>query len=533
MLRLCMEKIKSFIIRCEESNIGFGLWICTALAIIYIRDSIESLVSTGSFPAVDLFHFLHVPTFFISLLLAIIILLHFFTRTEIIKVSKICLIFFTIIILPVTIDFLTSLVVKRDIVYQYIDENVPQNFINFFNPLFKIPEIPYSLRIEIAVITILSFIYIFLKRNKIFSSLLGAFLVFALCVFYGSIPGILTGGFILFLRALIFVFRFIHPRLDSGKLGGMLDEGVVVIIELLFTLSMVVIWFLRYDIKKFKALLKNLRFTRCFHYIIMVLMGIALYFYDVRERDLFILVRIIGMFCAIFFACQFSAVVNDIFDIDCDRISNKDRPLIIGVLGTNEYLKVGIVYLAFALLFAILVSDSCFIITLVFIALYFIYSVPPFRLKKFFPISSMIIGIQALLALLLGRLSLEKEGTEVSIYPSIAWLMFLVFLLSSNIKDLKDIEGDRHCKFYTLPVIFGEVKARKIIACLVLLSYLIVPVFLYLLFYSHIITIFSLLFGLANYLYIRRQNAQERVIFGIYFIYAFMIILFFLKNIFY
>ena len=369
------------------------------------------------------------------------------------------------------------------------------------------------------------FLQVFLKRKNIFLSLLGTFLVFTLVMFYGSIPGILTNLLVLFFRFLISLSRSIHLHLPS-KLMGIVEEDIIVMTQILFTVILAAIWFLRYDLKKGKALLKNLRFTRSFHYIIMVIMGISLYFYDMRETDVFILIKIMGMLCAIFFACQFSAVVNDIFDIECDRISNKDRPLITGVLDKSEYLKVGVVYLAFALLFAIWVSDTCFMITLVFIAMYFIYSVPPFRLKRFFPISSMIIGIQALLAFLLGQMSLETEGVQTFIYPSILWLIFLAFMLSSNIKDLKDIEGDRHCGVYSLPIIFGEVKARQIIACLVFLSYLIVPLFLYPMFYKSIILILSFLFGLANYFYIKRKNAQEKIIFYIYFMYTFMMLLF-------
>ncbi len=522
-----MDRIKSFVRRCEENNIGFGLWICTALFIIFIRDSVESLVSTGFFPAVSSFHLLHVPIFFISLLLAIILVLHFFSGTEIVKVSRIGLTFFAVIILPVVIDFLLCLVLKREIVYEYITENVGKSFINFFNPFFKIPEVPFSLRIEITIITALSFIYVFFKRNKILLSLLGTFLIFVLCFFYIAIPGILSGAVLGFFRLLISLSQVINLRLGAGLMATV-EEKNVVIIQLLFTLILAFAWFWRYDIKKWRALLKNFRYTRSFHYMLMVIMGLVLCLSGGQKTDMFVLIEMLGMLCAIFFAFQFSVVVNDIFDIDCDRISNKTRPLITGILDKSEYLKIGIVYLAFALLFAFWVSSTCFMITLLFIAVYFIYSIPVFRLKRFFPISSLIIGIQALLAFLLGQLSLERYAGQHFDYPSMQWLVFIVFALSSNVKDLKDIEGDRHCKVYSLPVIFGELKARKIIATLVLSSYLITSLFLYPMFRSSIIAVLALLFGLINYFYIKTKNAREKVIFYIYFVYAFIVLLFFL-----
>jgi len=521
-----MSKLKELINRLEETNIGFGLWICLALCIIFIRDSLESIVAVNAFPLADSFHLFHVPVFYFSLLLSIILLLHFFTKTEIIKVSRACLIFFPIIILPVTIDFLISLAARREIEYGYIIENVGTNFIQFLNPFFKIAAVPLSVRLEIAIITILSFGYIHLKRNKISLSILGAFLIYSLCVLFGSIPGILTGALAGFLRLLIFLSRHIRLSL-SGNLRGVVEEDIVVITQLLLTLLLAVIWFLRYDSKKWKALFDNFRLTRVFHYFLMAILGLTLYFYDVRNTDMFVLIKIAGMLAALFFAFQFSAVVNDIFDVESDRISNKDRPLVAGSLEKSEYLRIGAVYLAFSLLFAFWVSDTCFSITLIFIALYFIYSVPPFRLKRFYPLSSLIIGLEALLAFLLGQLSLETEAAEPSIYPSVLWLVFLAFLLSSNIKDLKDIEGDRQAHIPTLPVMLGEARARTIIAGLVFLSYLIVPLFFYLVFFSYTFMIISIGFGIANFIYIRKQEARERVIFLMYFAYAILLILFF------
>src|SRR4030042_2527503 len=94
-----MSKLKELISDAEETNIGWGLCISLALGIIFIRDSLESIVAVGAFPLADSFHLFHVPVFYFSLLLSIILLLHFFTKTQIQKVSRICLIFFPIIVL--------------------------------------------------------------------------------------------------------------------------------------------------------------------------------------------------------------------------------------------------------------------------------------------------------------------------------------------------------------------------------------------------------------------------------------------------
>ena len=533
-----MNKFKNFITYCEEIKISFGLWIATALSIIFVRDFLETVVVDHSFPFVHPFHLIHVPLFFISVLLAIIVLLHFFSGTDIVKVSKVCLVFFVLIVFPPMIDFCISLTTGSEISYGYIQENVLENFIHALNPFFKIQAVPASVRIEVAMVIILSFIYIFLKRKNIFLSLGGAILVFLTCFLYGALPAIFINLYLFFkpilLGSLQFLNWFFHgpaPKAANTvlKVGeGILDDPSLLVMELFLTLILTFIWFLRYDKNKGEALLKNLRWSRSFHYILMVVMGLWLYFLNTRITDLFIFLKVSGILFAIFFAFQFSVVVNDIFDIECDRITNKDRPLITGILDKNEYLKVGFAYLAFALLFAFFVGDYCFTILLFAIVLSFLYSAPPFRLKRFFPISSALIGLEALVAFLLGQISLEKSGELNFSYLPVWALVFLVFFLSSNIKDLKDIEGDRRCGVYSLPVLVGEVEARKMIACFVFLSYFLVPFFLYRspMFHSSLpLFIFSFFFGLANLFYIVKRDAKEKIIFLLYFIYVFMILL--------
>ncbi|MFH1457809.1 MAG: UbiA family prenyltransferase [Candidatus Omnitrophota bacterium] len=526
------DRFRNFISRLEESRIGFELWIAAALSIIFMRDSLECLVTAGSFPIADLFHLFHVPIFFSSLLLTVILLLHFFSGEEITKVSKVSLIFFAIILLPVLMDFFISLAVKREVVYQYIEEDAGKNFIQFLNPFLRLSQVPFSLRIEVAGITLLSFIYIHLKKSKIFLSLIGAFFVFVSCVLYGAIPAVLTGLISSFFRFLIFLSKFIYLNIPP-KLTGIVDERVVVITQLLFTSVLIAIWYSRYDGEKFRALWRNLRWARVFHYILLVMMGVALYFYDVRETDIFLVIKILGITLAMFFACQFCAVANDIFDTDCDRLSNKDRPLIAGTLEKYEYLRVGFVYLALALCFAVWVSDRCFMVILVFMALYFIYSAPPFRLKRFYPLNPLIIGIEAVLAFLLGQVSLAPTEFLVSFYPSILGLLFAIFFLSSHIKDLKDMEGDKSCQILTLPVMLGVDRGRLVTGGFVLLSYLLAPFLFYSVFTHWFIFVLALVFGTANFVYIRRRDAQERFIFGTYLVFGMTLLSFLIQAVFF
>ena len=203
-----MNKIKKFITACEERKIGFGQWLIAGLAVVLLRTTIEPVVAGGGLPFIHPFYLVHVPLFFVSLLLAVIVLLHFFTKTDIVKVSKLALIFFPVILLPVMIDFFFVLLTRTKVMYCYICYDVGLNFINFFNPFFSIPDFPLTLRLELAVIAVLSFSYIFFKRHNVFISLVGAFFIFGACFFYVAIPGIFV-NFCVFLTLSGFTF-YIH-----------------------------------------------------------------------------------------------------------------------------------------------------------------------------------------------------------------------------------------------------------------------------------------------------------------------------------
>ncbi len=518
-MRKGADKILKFIERYENLAYGFGLWLATALFIIFVRDGIECFISTRHFAFPDAFHLLHVQVFFISLLLFIIIILHFSAKTSIQKVSKICLIPFSIILLPVILDSLAILLTKSKITYGYISDNLWLSLLRFSDPSYPIAELPCSIRLEISLITLISFGYIFLKRRKFIPSFLGAMLIYVICVFYVAIPAVLIEVFKLLAAAITF-FQIKNFPLPEG----VIDENAVVLLQLLATCILALIWLWRYNRNKFLAVLRNMRAARSIHYGLLCLLGVLVYCLRYPLQDLFMLIRAAGAILAVFFAFQFSVVTNDIFDIECDKVSNAQRPLITQILDKNEYLVIGYVYLAFSLLFAFWVNAQCVMITLLFIAFYYLYSAPPLRLKRFFPLSALIIGMQAVFAFAVGNNALVLNEAALSSNANFFWPIFVIFSLASNVKDLKDIEGDKRTGVATLPVLLGNKTGRSVIAFLLFLSYCLVPYFLHYLFPQAKVLVLSICFALISFFYIIRKNAQEKIIFILYFIYTFLLI---------
>ena len=155
-------------------------------------------------------------------------------------------------------------------------------------------------------------------------------------------------------------------------------------------------------------------------------------------------------------------------------------------------------------------------ILLLFEALYLVYSTPPLRLKRFFPINMMIIGLNTLAALLLGYSIFGGVKTADKVPAGFMILVPLGFFLAANIITIKDIAADRQDGGMTLPVLFGEKWGKIVIALLALLSFLLVPLILGI----QQLWLVSILFGMLAGLWVLRKKWQENLFFITYFVYA-------------
>jgi len=162
-------------------------------------------------------------------------------------------------------------------------------------------------------------------------------------------------------------------------------------------------------------------------------------------------------------------ILNNIVDLNLDRINKPARPLPSGRIEINEAKLMCILSFLLALLFSSLINFLSFIIMVIFIFLAYIYSVPPFRLNRHFLGSSIIGGIEysAIPCLLVW----QSMGGELSI------LFFMIFYLlvffGPNIKDFEDIKSEKKLGYKTLPILIG----KKNSAILIIASYLLINSF--------------------------------------------------------
>jgi 4-hydroxybenzoate polyprenyltransferase len=158
--------------------------------------------------------------------------------------------------------------------------------------------------------------------------------------------------------------------------------------------------------------------------------------------------------------------LNQIYDLEIDRINKPKRPLPSGRLSIRSAWAFTFVAYAIALVLAWLVGPDgrheCFWIVLVATLITVLYSVPPFRTKRLGIWANLTIAVPRGVLLKVAGWSAVK--TIVAVEPWYIGGIFGLFLLgASTTKDFADMEGDARGGCRTLPIIYGVRRAAWMI----------------------------------------------------------------------
>jgi 4-hydroxybenzoate polyprenyltransferase len=201
---------------------------------------------------------------------------------------------------------------------------------------------------------------------------------------------------------------------------------------------------------------------------------------------------ILGSLCASFLNAANNAL-NQIYDLEIDRINKPKRPLVTGELSIRQaWIFTWITYALgliptwlvvvhpydslHAKFFAPVSAHQCFFIYLIAFISTFVYSVPALGRTKAHP-----IGANLTIAIPRGCL-LKVAGWTMVASASVGepWFIgsiFMLFLLgAASTKDFSDIEGDRAGGCRTLPIAFGVRRAAAMIAPFFIFPWLLTPV---------------------------------------------------------
>lgn len=162
-----------------------------------------------------------------------------------------------------------------------------------------------------------------------------------------------------------------------------------------------------------------------------------------------------------------SNALNQIYDLDIDRVNKPKRPLPSGRLDLRSAWTFTWIAYAIALTLAWFVEPDgrhqCFWIVLIATAITFLYSVPPFRTKRLGIWANVTIAIPR--GVLLKVAGWSSVKTVFGLEPWYIGAIFGLFLLgASTTKDFADMEGDARGGCRTLPIIYGVRKAAWMIS---------------------------------------------------------------------
>jgi 4-hydroxybenzoate polyprenyltransferase len=215
---------------------------------------------------------------------------------------------------------------------------------------------------------------------------------------------------------------------------------------------------------------------------------------DAWSWDTFMLIAIASVAAALLNAA--SNGINQIYDLEIDRVNKPDRPLVTGALSLKAaYIFTIVMYVISVAMTWIVIPDptlswyerltapwyrhECFYFYLLAAIFTLIYSVPAFgRTKRLTYGANLTIAIPR--GLMLKVAGWSVMASVMHIEPWFIGACFFLFLIgAASTKDFSDLEGDRQGGCNTLPNRFGVTRAAWMIAPTFILPWFLIPIGVY------------------------------------------------------
>ncbi len=158
-------------------------------------------------------------------------------------------------------------------------------------------------------------------------------------------------------------------------------------------------------------------------------------------------------------------VINDVFDIEVDKINRPNRPLPLNKITTKSALNYYYVLLIFSSVIAFQINLTAFLIVIMTHSILFLYS---FKLKKIFLIGNISIALLTGLAFIFGGVSVNNY--KAAIIPAL--FAMLINFIRELIKDIQDLTGDSFYNIKTVPQKIGVIQTKHfmlVVTCVLIL----------------------------------------------------------------
>ena len=217
------------------------------------------------------------------------------------------------------------------------------------------------------------------------------------------------------------------------------------------------------------ALLSLIRPINSFMIGLAVVVGIAIGSPDMLFSRLTIYGFITG-----FSISSYSMIINDIYDIEIDKVNQPERPLAKQIISINTALSLSLILLLIGLTSSLLISYYNIIITAIFSILSWFYNI---WCKKQGIIGNSIVASSMSIPFIFGGVI---TGNISLLVWSISLIAFLSGMGREIIKTIADVEGDKIKGIKSVSIQFGSRNAMLIACGFIIISILIsfIPVYL-------------------------------------------------------
>ncbi len=525
-----MEKLRIY---AESLPLTFGSWIISFTGIAIIRTFFEQYpdFSKGRFVLIDLPTIVHYGVSYLAISLGLMCILMFFGKIKIREALAIGILGSSIILLAPIIDLVAGGIGGYQISYFFLPlKELFFSFLTFFG-WHTHSGITLGIQIETILGIIFCYIYVHATTKNIYRAIGAAIAFYCLIFFIFSLPSFA----VLFaiqqntpINTIVqsafsshIIQNNIHPAFTTDNLGlfDLAFNKIMIGLNTLVVMVATIFLFFLGTRKKLQVMIKNSRPERIFHFFLLFLFGSALvhttWFANWVDVQVYILAFISFISAWMFCVCQ-----NDIYDEEIDSISNKDRPFISKDLSKDDMEIASKIFLLFTFLTAYAASHYMLFFVSLFLFVYYIYSNPPLRLKRFVIINSFLVSLACLSVILAGFFLVNNDKSILAFPPALVLAIIIFFTAVTNIRDIKDFEGDKADNIKTLPVLLGLNKSKKLIAGIICFFFLLIPWY----FNAPILFIPSIVAVIFSWYFITAKNYVEWKGFMVYMAYLVLII---------
>lgn len=149
-------------------------------------------------------------------------------------------------------------------------------------------------------------------------------------------------------------------------------------------------------------------------------------------------------------------IINDIFDIEIDKINRPDRPLPAELITLIEAKFIYFILFFSSIIISLFINNTALLIVLFANFMVFFYS---YRLKKIPLAGNFVVAFVTGLAFIYGGIAVNNWSDVL--FPAL--FAFVINFIREIVKDMEDIEGDTLKNVFTFPAKYGNNYTLKLI----------------------------------------------------------------------